>query len=334
MSTSFANLLRSSRLASYDRSVGQVYTKSMKNKRSEWGLKRDLPSVIRTKYVAIGALDTAEHQTPWESGESKVLFVKRWKENFPNSEKPTPRAEEEQHNIASMTPAEFQRFLRASEKKSDAFQAKLQKKELVPEQVYDFLDVNFSDAAETKVNGVVGPTYSEHHVGWDYPVQGRILNTDCHGHAVGIGGVVALLPKRTAVGLRNNGDRRVQTFFVSKAEMNESGKPKVEVTLQSKGATSSIPLLSNYEDYEPFEFPVDSYDNCGRSNNNNNSNNNRRARNNNNNNINMSADDVMKMRSQRRAQGPESEDNIKPNPEHTELMARIAGLLDNTKDKH
>ena len=109
MSTSFASVLRNSRLASYDRSINQVYVKPKYSK--SWGLKRDLPSVVRTKFVTIGALDTAEHQTPWESGESKVLFIKRWKENFPGSKKPTPRAEELTYNIANMTPAEFQRFL-------------------------------------------------------------------------------------------------------------------------------------------------------------------------------------------------------------------------------
>jgi hypothetical protein len=295
-----------------------VYTKPTKhNSKKGWGLKRDLPSVIRTKYVTIKALDTAEHQTPWESGESQVLFVKRWKENFPNSSKPASRSEDIQYNIASMTPAEFQRFLASCQKKATEFQQKLQKKEMVPEQVYDFLSVNFSDNTE-KVNGVVGPTYSDHHVGWDYPVQGRILNNDRHGHVVGIGGVVALLPKRTAIGLRNSGDRSVRTFFVSQAEMDEQGKPKVTVTLQSKGATSSIPLLNNFEDYEAFEFNTNHYEP------NNNNNNNRQRK--------LRKQNTEEMRHPRRNQGPESDDNITPNPDHTELMARISGLLDNTKN--
>lgn len=222
-----------------------------------------------------------------------------------------------------MTPAQFQRLLKRSEKyKAKEFQEKLKNKELVPEQVFDYLQVNFAtDTSETTGNnvggGVVGPTYSDHQVGWDYPVQGRILNMDRMGHSVGIGGVVATLNKRSALGLRNSGDRRVQTFFVRKAELDEQGKPKVEVTLQSKGATSSIPLLNNYDS-------LDSFDNY----------------NFNNKHVNMTADEMMHPNRHRRhsqhhsnSQGGSAEDdNITPNPEHTELMARIAGLLDNSKD--
>jgi hypothetical protein len=47
----------------------------------------------------------------------------------------------------------------------------------------------------------------------------------------------------------------------------------------------------------------------------------------------MTADEMMNLKNNRRNQGPETEDNITPNPEHTELMARIAGLLDNSKSK-
>lgn len=338
MTTSFAQLLRHSRLATYDRGINQVYTTPLKRKQiGDWGLKRNLPTVIRTKHLTVGALDTSEHQTPWESGESQVLFVKRWKENFPNSHKPAPRSEEIQHNIASMTPAEFQRFLRQSQKKASEFQAALAKKEMVPEQVYDFLSVNFAETTDNNHgNGIVGPTYSEHQVGWDYPVQGRILNADRQGHVIGIGGVVATLPKRSAIGLRNSGDRRVRTFFVRNAELDDQGKPKVEVTMQAKGASSSIPLLNNYESFDAYEYTSDRYENNNGQYNPNadNRHNNRKLRNRFNNTPNMSADDMMHMKSHRRPQGPESDDNITPNPDHTDLMARIAGLLDNSKDKH
>ncbi|KAI8065023.1 hypothetical protein BDF21DRAFT_427626 [Thamnidium elegans] len=330
MTTSFANLLRHSRLATYDRSISQVYTTPLKRKEiGDWGLKRNLPTVIRTKHLTVGALDTSEHQTPWESGDGKVLFVKRWKENFPNSTKPTPRSEETQHNIASMTPAEFQRFLRQSQKKASAFQEALAKKEMVPEQLYDYLSVSFSENADTD-QSVVGPTYSDHQIGWDYPVQGRVLNAERQGSAVGIAGVVAILPKRNSIGLRNAGDRNVRTFYVRNAELDSQGKPKIEVTLSAKGSTSSIPLLNNYENYDSIGFSNDRYENRQYNAAPHNHHNRQRR---NNDNSSMSAEDMINMRSRRRAQGPESEDNIKPNPEHTDLMARIAGLLDNTKDK-
>lgn len=331
MTTSFAQLLRHSRLATYDRGINQVYTTPLKRKQiGDWGLKRNLPTVIRTKHLTVGALDTSEHQTPWESGESQVLFIKRWKENFPNSHKPHPRPEEIQHNIASMTPAEFQRFLRQSQKKAAEFQEAIAKKEMVPEQVYDFLAVNFTESNDdSHAGGVVGPTYSEHQVGWDYPVQGRILNANRMGHVIGIAGVTATLAKRSSVGLRNSGDRRVRDFFVRHAEIDDQGKPKVEVTMQPKGASSSIPLLNNFEN---FESDTTSYE--PRQNNRYSYNKNSDYNSRNRNTSNMSAGDLMHMRSHRRPQGPESEDNIKPNPEHTDVMARIAGLLDSSKEKH
>lgn len=320
MTTSFAQLFRHSRLATYDRGIQQVYTTPLKHKQiGDWGLKRNLPTVIRTKHLTVGALDTSEHQTPWESGESQVLFIKRWKENFPNSHKPAPRSEEILHNIASMTPAEFNRFLRHSQKKAAEFQEAIAKKEMVPEQVYDFLSVNFNEAENEKMNGVVGPTYSEHQVGWDYPVQGRILNADRQGYVVGIAGVTATLPKRSAMGLRNSGDRRVRPFYVRHAEIDEQGKPKVEVTILPKGSSSSIPLLNNYESFDSTSSP--NYEN-------------RKTHryNKSNRNSNLSADEMIQMKSQRRPQGPETEDNITPNPEHTDLMARIAGLLKNSEN--
>lgn len=311
MEKSFANLLRNSRLASYDRTLEQVY-KSPKRYRKigDWGLKRNLPTVIRTKNVIIGALDTAEHQTPWESGDSKILFIRRWKENFPNSRKPTPRPEEIQHNVASMTPAEFQRFLRESEKKAKAFKKDLADKELVPEQVFDYLNVSFAETTENN-GGVVGPTYSDVEFGWDYPVLGRILNNSKNSHSVGIGGVVASLPRRNALGLRNSFDRTVRTVYIRKAELDEQGKPRVEVTVHSKGAMASIPLLNNFESFDStFGHNNDGYN---------------KSR--------MTADEMINFKNNRRNQGPEKEDNITPNPEHTELMARIAGLLDISKPK-
>ncbi|CEP14814.1 hypothetical protein [Parasitella parasitica] len=317
MEKSFASLLRHSRLSSYDRTLEQVYTSPKRFKRiGDWGLKRNLPTVIRTNNVTIGALDTAEHQTPWESGNGKVLFIRRWKENFPNSKKPLPRPEEIQHNAATMTPAEFQRLLKRSEKyKAKEFQEKLKNKELLPEQVFDYLQVSFAtDPSESTAanDGVVGPTYSDYEVGWHYPVQGRILNMDRMGHAVGVGGVVALMAKRTSLGLRNSGDRAPRTFYVRNAEIDPQGRPKVEVTIQPNATSTSIPLLYDYTNFDSLDYLNDS-----------------------NRNVDMTADDMMhpkRYQRQGRSQGATAEtDNVTPNPEHNDLMSRISGLLTNSK---
>ena len=184
-------------------------------------------------------------------------------------------------------------------------------KEITAEQVYDFLSVDFSEATEKK-NGVVGPTYAEHQVEMEYPVEGRILNPTGAGYAIGVGGIVGTMSKRVSVGLRQSGDKGIRTFYVSNAEIDENGKPKVELTLQPKGASSSIPLLKNYEDFidEPRTF-----DHAGS--------NSKFSRN-------FEQRQGGKFE-KRRAKGPEVDDNITANPDHAGLMARIASLLDGSK---
>ncbi|KAG0748599.1 hypothetical protein G6F57_003005 [Rhizopus arrhizus] len=312
MEKSFANLLRHSRLASYDKTIEQVYkTPKDCKKIGDWGLKRNLPTVIRTPHVIVKSLDTAEHQTPWVSGESKVLFIKRWKENFPNSRKPTSRSEQVQYNIATMTPAEFQRFLRKIEKqKAPEFKAALVTKQVIPEQVFEYLNVNVTGDND-KGEGVVGPSYSEYQTEWDYPVEGRILNMlrRASGHAVGVGGVVAYLPRRHTLGLKTAVDRKIRTFYVQEAEIDEEGKPRVVVTPNRKGASTSVAILNGYESFETQDYYT-----------------NKRS---------MTAADMWNTQGNNRhrpAGRPQSKDNVKPNPEHTDLMMRISSLL-NTSQK-
>ncbi|KAI8375986.1 uncharacterized protein BYT42DRAFT_572984 [Radiomyces spectabilis] len=305
MEKSFGNLLRHSRLATYDRTLPQVYTTPRKCKQiGDWGLKRNLPTVVRTPFVTIGDLDTAEHQTPWKSGQGQVLFVRRWKENFPNSKKPAPRSETVEYNVARMTPAEFQRFLKQASKKAPAFKEALAKKEVVPEQVFDYVNATFSNSSSSTT---VGPTYSDHDAGWDYPVEGRILNSVTGGHAAGIAGVVALLPKRYSVGLRNSGDRKLRTFYVNEVKWDEEGRPMVEVKLRGAGETSpSLPhfLSGEYDQQSLHQSKFGS----------------------------MSAHDMFESRPDQRDNIPvEEEDNSVANPVHMKLMERISGLMKGSK---
>ncbi|KAI7859746.1 hypothetical protein BDC45DRAFT_494877 [Circinella umbellata] len=246
MDKSFAGLLRNSRLASYDRKLGQVYQVSVKNqKKGNWGLKRNLPSVIRTPYVTINDLDTAEHQTPWESGTSKVMFVRRWKENFPNSKKPAPRPEHVDHNVTLMTPGEFKQFIKSASKRSSQFQQQIKEHKLKPEQVYEFLGATFND---TPAATVVGPTYSDYDIGvTNYPVEGRFLNSNQQGYAVGIAGIVALCQKRHMDTVRYHGDRRLRVFYVEEASVDAQGRPNVMVRPNQPGS-SSIPAILGQED--------------------------------------------------------------------------------------
>ncbi|KAI9321340.1 hypothetical protein BX666DRAFT_1841732, partial [Dichotomocladium elegans] len=231
MDKTFAGALRNSRLAGFDRKLAQVYTASKNCKRTgEWGLKRSLPTVVRTPFITISDLDTTEHQTPWQSGTSQVFFMRRWKENFPASKRPMTPSDQVQHNVASMTPSEFKQFVKSANKRAHEFQTKLETKELVPDQVFEYLGATFhSDRG--KKHHVVGPTYSNHAVPNGYPVQGRILGATEGGYAVGVGGIVAFLPKSSAVNLRRSSDRSVRTFYLHRAEFDSEGRPLVTLRL-------------------------------------------------------------------------------------------------------
>ncbi|CAO3623323.1 unnamed protein product [Mucor hiemalis] len=253
---SFASLLRSSRLATYDRSISQVYTTPLK-KKANWGLKRDLPKVIRTKYVTIGALDTSD---------IKHLGNR--------ATRPAPRLDTETHNIVRITPAQFNRFL-----------GQVSKLASIPSIVKE-------ERIESPAESPVGPTYSDYYdkEAPAYPVEGRILNAEKHGHAVGIAGVVAFLPKRHSMRLRQLGDRRVRTFYVESAHIDDEGKPKVVLTTTPPG-TASLPFMLNFDDdvEEPF----------------------------------TSSHMFLK----RKESIGRVDDHIKANPDHDKLMSRIAGLI-------
>ncbi|CEP11324.1 hypothetical protein [Parasitella parasitica] len=294
MSSTFASLLRNSRLASYDRTISQVYTTPSKHKHiGDWGLKRNLPTVIRTRYATIEALDTAEHQTPWQSGNSKVLFLKRWKENFPESKKPAPRSDSQAFNIAKMSPVDFERFLQRCAKRAPEFQQLVKRKELVPDQLYDYLNISFA-----RSDDLVGPTYSDHASDQPYSVEGRILNAGRHGHAVGVGGVVAHLPKRHSLELRQLGDRRVRTFYVESAYIDDEGKPKVVLTVTPPG-TASLPFLLAFDDVVDDKHRT------------------------------ITTAEMFLTRRESIGKVRDNQDQTQANPKHDDLMSRIAGLINN-----
>lgn len=235
MSNTFAGVLRSSRLASFDRSLAQVYTTQFRDKRKGvWGMKRNLPSRATPSYVTLSDLDTSEHQTPFKSGMTPVLFVERWKENFPNSRRPAARREQPRHYVAQMSPQEFREFLKmVAQKRAPGFKRKLARKEVVPEQVYEYLGVTF-ELEKAESDRVVGPTYSDRPVELGYCVPGRVLNNTLGGVAVGVAGVVALLPRADAVNLSRRSDYPVRPFYVERAEFDEQGRPMVVVRSEQR----------------------------------------------------------------------------------------------------
>ena len=77
----FAYLLRRSKFASYDPTIGQVYTTYDGNAyRGNWGFKRSLALRKRDKFISVEAVDSPEQQTEWSPRESEARFIKRWEE--------------------------------------------------------------------------------------------------------------------------------------------------------------------------------------------------------------------------------------------------------------
>ena len=80
----FACLLRRSKFASYDPTIGQVYTTYGGNAyRGNWGFKRPLALRKRDKFISVEAVDSPEQQTEWSPRESEARFIKRWEEVAP-----------------------------------------------------------------------------------------------------------------------------------------------------------------------------------------------------------------------------------------------------------
>ncbi|CAG8522761.1 664_t:CDS:1 [Cetraspora pellucida] len=248
---SFAELLRRSRLATFDPSLPQVYTSYGRYKtRGEWGLKRNLPPFLRTNVITVGALDTIEHQTPYKSAETMVKFTKCWKENFPLSKMVKPRKEEPSViNISKMSDKEFKRFL-----KEKVEPRKYEWRKLIKEfdvidstkigdkessltsvetatKTYPTFDEFLNISYERRPPNVQGLTYSYNNPGTNIKVQGRILNRDKPGgFAVGISGIVANLVSQKATLLNRINRERLETFYVEKAEFDEHGKPSVRIS--------------------------------------------------------------------------------------------------------
>ncbi|KAF8576883.1 hypothetical protein K439DRAFT_1366047, partial [Ramaria rubella] len=77
----FATLLRRSKFATFDPSIGQVYTSHGGHAhRGHWGLKRPLPNRRRGGFITVRSVDSPEQQTEWNSAESSARWMRRWEE--------------------------------------------------------------------------------------------------------------------------------------------------------------------------------------------------------------------------------------------------------------
>ncbi|KIP08731.1 hypothetical protein PHLGIDRAFT_126808 [Phlebiopsis gigantea 11061_1 CR5-6] len=77
----FSVLLRRSKFASYDTTIGQVYTSHGGHlHRGNWGFKRPLPIRRRGAYIMVNSVDSKEEQTEWKAASREGRFMKMWDE--------------------------------------------------------------------------------------------------------------------------------------------------------------------------------------------------------------------------------------------------------------
>ncbi|KAG0363475.1 hypothetical protein BC939DRAFT_457601 [Gamsiella multidivaricata] len=261
MERSFSHLLRTSRLATFDKNIAQIYTTPQKAKAiGDWGLKRNLPTVLRTHNLYIEQLDTAEHQTPFQSATSDYLFLQRWKENFPRSRPPQPQPVTVKKDLATMTDAEFQKLLQSAKEKRQAWKEALAENKVRSDDHLDFMNImprdtkggSIDTATSQATVGVlsitgasgtsttapltgsntrvkVGPTYGFFEPSTPTIVQGRSLGRTKSNQVIGVCGVVASLPTYNAPHLQNalQPSKSLQPYYVYRADLDADGRPNV-----------------------------------------------------------------------------------------------------------
>ncbi|RKP10875.1 hypothetical protein THASP1DRAFT_8484, partial [Thamnocephalis sphaerospora] len=241
---SFARLLRTSRLATYDPRIPQVYTTFGRHRHvGDWGLKRNLPTTVRTNVITVQALDTAEHQTPFDSAQGQIWQLERWKEAFPESRPPRARDVNPPVNVQRLKASEWRRFVRKAETRKNEWRTAVRSGQAQPDEHLRFLNATYQPATETGERTVssiaVGPWYD-----WHQPekraVRGRALNRVTNGYAVGVGGIVALLPLHKALTMGAL-TPVVNTFYIDQMNIDENGRPEVQLSL----ANTSRPFSSD-----------------------------------------------------------------------------------------
>ncbi|CAI2163212.1 10917_t:CDS:1 [Funneliformis geosporum] len=244
--SSFSQLFKNSKLAKFDPALSQVYkTYGEYQRRGDYGVKRNLPNHLRTNVVTIGTIDTMEHQTPFKTAETLIRFTRKWKENFLISKSVEPLKSNKSNainkkklkNIAKMSKKEFEKLLKRVEERKDEWDKKLLTDSNVdPENWLEFLGLTFD--TRNSVSTVKGLTYSHNNPGVNFQIQGRILNRDANGvFAVGISGLVGSLHFGKAQRLAQVNRRKLDNFYIEKAEFDEQGRPNVRI--------SHTPLLTS-----------------------------------------------------------------------------------------
>ncbi|KAJ2326697.1 hypothetical protein IWW51_002137 [Coemansia sp. RSA 2702] len=269
MESAFARLYRTSKLASYDRSIKQIYTTYGRNARNkDWGLKRPMPSKMETMMATIGSLDTKEQIVDFVPANKEYLMLNSWKENFtrsrvphsgppqsemigmfdvhdeqgsqvPGPEAAKPRARGPLRSLGKMSPGQWKRFLDEARARRAEWKGELAKGNYAPEEALTFMGAtNATSAAGDGVHRQ--PEYHDYvPPGESLQVQGRLLGRVGSMYTVAVQGIVATLPLGNHAMEPGFQYRDVKTFYVHSAEFDHRGLPHVVLGMSPLGARES-----------------------------------------------------------------------------------------------
>ncbi|KAJ2779924.1 hypothetical protein H4R18_003739 [Coemansia javaensis] len=274
MESAFGRLYRTSRLASHDSSIKQVYTTFAKEAwRKEWGLKRAMPSKLTTRLATVSSLDTHEQTTGFASANQQFMLTAAWKENFTASQSPgharrgaaaahggestepataAAAGRGPQRNLGQMTRSEWRRFLEEARARRSEWREALEKGNYAPEETLAFMNATNAASAAAADGVHWQPTYHDAAPPSEaLQVYGRVLNRMGTGYAVAVQGIIASLPLQNHALEAGFAYRDVKRFYVHSAKFDAQGRPAVVLGLGPRGARDATAGFSLNLRYPP-----------------------------------------------------------------------------------
>ncbi|KAJ2616933.1 hypothetical protein H4S08_000531 [Coemansia sp. RSA 1365] len=269
MESAFGRLFRTSKLASYDSGINQVYTTYTRAmRRHEWGLKRTLPRKVMTRLATLKNIETKEQFIEFEDANQKYAMLQAWKENFPKSHSPgSVTAENTAHtlhtaygqknvkmggrdgesqkdrgiprSLANMTRAQWRRFIAEAHARRGEWKDELEKGNYAPEETLTFMNAT-AKASSSSIGVHRQPTYNDSQpLSETMEVQGRVLNRAGSVYAVAVQGIIARLPLQNYSLETRFNHRDINTFYVESATFDAMGRPDVTLGLRPHGARNT-----------------------------------------------------------------------------------------------
>ncbi|KAJ2707299.1 hypothetical protein FB645_000810 [Coemansia sp. IMI 203386] len=271
MESAFGRLFRTSKLASFDRGVKQVYaTHPDAFVKGDWGLKRKMPPNVYTRLITLDSLDTKEQIVKFDSANQQYMLTNTWKENFPDSSSPehsksvsktglfagrhsgeytesdsTASPKGPQRNLVVMSREEWKQFLAEARARRSEWKHALEEGHYAPEETLAFMNVtNLRDSHNDGVHR--SPTYHNYvATSEELQVRGRVLNRTSVGYAVAVQGIIAHLPFNSHKHEIGFSYRNLKTFYVHSATFDGQGRPEVVLGIRPRGAHESFSIDSN-----------------------------------------------------------------------------------------